>query len=410
MSDLGPEPGRDAAEVLLSPLRPLLSSILDRHQRALHEIPELAFEEHRTSAYLQSALAEMGLSSVRRVAGTGLAVELPRAGGGPTVMIRADMDGLPITEEAGHRPRSGIEGQMHACGHDGHMAIALAAAEAVARSNLEYRLPGRLIVLFQPAEESGGGARRIVESGVLDSLGVDLVLGLHLWSFAPLGEAIIPDGAVMASSDEFRVTFTGPGGHGALPHESRDVTLAAAHLVVALQGIVSRNIDPVEPAVITVGRLRAGDAPNVIPRSAEAYGTFRAGSAAVRGQLMHRIGEVAEAIGRVHGLAAEVDFGTGYPPTVNDSRVAERYRRAAAAVLGATSVRSGPPAMASEDFAFYLQARPGAFCLLGMADEASDSSHPHHSPAFKIAPSALPTAVEILLRAALDLMENPLDG
>lgn len=401
------DPEKDSAERLLAPLRPLLASLLERHYRALHEIPELAFEEHRTSAYLRAALAELDLSSVQEVAGTGLAVELPRGGEGPTVMLRADMDGLPITEEAGHLPLSSIEGQMHACGHDGHMAIALAAAAAVAKSSPDYRLPGRLIVLFQPAEESGGGARRIVESGLLDSLGVDYVLGLHLWSFAPLGEAIIPDGAVMASSDEFRVIFKGPGGHGALPHESHDTILAAAHLVVALQGVVSRNIDPAEPAVVTVGRLRAGDAPNVIPRTAEAYGTFRAASAAVRGQLMHRIGEVSEAIGRACGLAAEVDFGTGYPPTVNDPTVAERYRAAAAAVLGDARVRPGPPAMASEDFAFYLQARPGAFCLLGMGDEASDSSHPHHSPAFRIAPAVLPTAVEILLRAALRLLEDP---
>jgi len=407
MSRPRPDSAKDLTEELLGSLRPLLPSILERHYRALHEIPELAFEEHRTSAYLRSVLAELGLTSVREITGTGLIVKLPRAGEGPTIMLRAEMDGLPVTEDADHLPRSGIDGQMHACGHDGHMAVALAVAAAVAESSPDYRLPGRLVVLFQPAEESGGGARRIVESGLLDSLEVDYVLGLHLWSFAPLGEAIIPDGAVMASSDEFRVVFKGPGGHGALPHESRDTVLAAAHLVVALQGIVSRSIDPVEPAVVTVGRLRAGDAPNVIPRTAEAYGTFRAASAAVRGQLMHRIGEVSEAIGRVHGLIAEVDFGTGYPPTVNDSRVAGKYREAAAAVLGDAGVRSGPPAMASEDFAFFLQARPGAFCLLGMGDEASDSSHPHHSPAFRIAPAVLPMAVEILLRAAMGLLEDP---
>ncbi|MDQ7086364.1 MAG: amidohydrolase [Acidobacteriota bacterium] len=268
-------------------------------------------------------------------------------------------------------------------------------------------LPGRLLLLFQPAEEAGGGARRIVEAGWLDRLKVDFVLGLHLWSFAPLGQAIIPDATVLASSDEFQVRFGGPGGHGALPHETQDVVLAAAHLVVALQGVVSRDVDPVRPAVLTVGRLEAGRAPNVIPRQALVEGTFRAGDGETRARVLHRIGEVAHAIARVHGVDAEVDFGTGYPATVNDGAVAAVYRAAAEEVLGRSGVAAGPPTMASEDFAFYLQRRRGAFCLLGMADEAGGSHHPHHSPAFRVAEAALLPGLEILLLAAWSLMAAP---
>jgi len=375
--------------------------------RELHGIPELAFEERLTARYLAARLEALGLEPQVGIEGTGVIVEVPGGTSGPTVMLRADMDGLPIEEDPSHDPGSRHPGRMHACGHDGHMAIVLAAARAFATG--APPLPGRLLLLFQPAEEAGGGARRIVEAGWLDRLGVDFILGLHLWSFAPLGRAIIPDGTVLASSDEFQVGFHGPGGHGALPHESQDVVLAAAHLVVAMQSIVARDVDPVRPAVLTVGRLEAGKAPNVIPRRAEVQGTFRAGDGETRARVLHRIGEVAEAIARVHGVRAEVDFGTGYPATINDAGVAAVYRTAAAEVLGASAVAAGPPAMASEDFAFYLQHRRGAFCLLGMADEATGSAHPHHSPAFRIAEAALFPGLETMLLAAWSLMNEPPD-
>ncbi len=394
-------------ELLIDPRRDALEASVRDHYRKLHEIPELCFEEHETAAYLVAALRALGLEPRTGLAGTGVVVELPGAGEGPTVLLRADMDGLPVAEDPAHTLRSLTEGRMHACGHDGHMAIALGAAEAVTRGLGDARkLPGRLLVLFQPAEEGGGGAQRLVESGLLDELGVDHVLGLHLWSFLPLGEAIIPDRTVMASSDEFHIRLRGSGGHGALPHTTEDVVLAASQLVVALQSIVARNIDPVRPAVLTVGRLRAGDAPNVIPQEAELYGTFRAGDAEVRSRILERIGQVADATARAHGVEIEVDFGMGYPPTVNDPAVAGSFRASAAAVLGEAKVHAGPPAMASEDFAFYLRARPGAFCLLGMRDEESGAVHAHHSPHFKIAEPVLPLGLEILLRGALGLMER----
>jgi amidohydrolase len=379
-----------------------------RHRHALHEIPERGFEEHETARYLEHALAAHGIAARTGIAGTGLVAELPGAGPGPTVMLRSDMDGLPIEEDPTHVPRSRRPGFMHACGHDGHMAILLGVAEAVTRAQgaRPGPLPGRIVLLFQPAEENGPGAARVVEEGVLDAWNVDYVLGLHLWSFLPRGLAIVPDGHVMASSDEFHVYVGGKGGHGALPHEAQDVVLALSHLVVALQHVVSREIDPLKPAVLSVGKIAAGHACNVLPERGELHGTFRAPDGAVRGRILHRIGELAQAIALAHGVSVEVDFGTGYPPTVNDPKVARVLREAARAVLGESEVREGPPTMAAEDFAIYLQQRPGAFMLLGMRDEAQGAVHPHHNPRFRVADEVLPTGVEILIRAALRLMRG----
>ncbi|MBP7148792.1 MAG: amidohydrolase [Acidobacteria bacterium] len=375
------------------------------HRRALHEIPERGYEEHETSAYLQRALASLGIGTVP-VAGTGLVAELPGSGEGPTVMLRSDMDGLPIAEDESHEPRSRRPGFMHACGHDGHMSILLGVADAVAGALGDERLPGRLLLLFQPAEESSAGAARVVEEGTLERHGVDYVLGLHLWSFLEKGRAIVPDGTVMASADEFRVVLKGKGGHGALPHEARDVVVCLSHLVLALQGIVSREIDPLQPAVLSIGRIRAGDAANVLPERGELFGTFRAPNARVRGQILRRIGEMAEAVGKTHDIEAEVEFGTGYPPTVNDAAVAGLLRSAAADVLGAPGALPGPQTMAAEDFAMYLQRRPGAFMLLGMRDEAAGIVHPHHCAQFQVAEDVLPLGAEILLRGALRVMQS----
>ncbi len=383
-----------------------------QHRHALHEIPERGFEEHETAAYLRTALAACGIEARTGVAGTGLVAELPGAGPGPTVLLRSDMDGLPIEEDPEHAPRSRRPGFMHACGHDGHMAILLGVAETIARaqSGSAGTLPGRIVLLFQPAEENGPGAARVVEEGVLDTWGVDYVLGLHLWSFLPRGQAIIPDGHVMASSDEFHVTISGKGGHGALPHEAQDVVLALSHLVVTLQQVVAREIDPLKPAVLSVGKIAAGHACNVLPERGELHGTFRAPDGVVRGRILHRIGELAQAIALAHGVSVEVDFGTGYPPTVNDPKVARVLREAARAVLGESAVREGPPTMAAEDFAIYLQQRPGAFMLLGMRDPAQGAIHPHHNPRFRVADEVLPIGVEIMLRAALRLMRGEAAG
>jgi amidohydrolase len=397
-------------ERLVGPFREHLPEVLGRDYRELHAIPELAFRENQTALYLADRLRHLGLEPRTGLAGTGLIVELPGGGEGPTVVLRADMDALPVVEAPTHDPRSQHEGLMHACGHDGHMAMALGVAETLAgagaRAAPQDRLPGRILLMFQPAEESGGGASLIVDDGWLDEVGADYVLGTHLWSGTPLGEMICPDDAVMASSDEFSIVLKGPGGHGALPHTSRDLVLAASHLIVALHGIVSRDVDPVCPAVLTVGRIESGTAPNIIPVEARLDGTFRTADGATRGLVLHRIGELCQGFAVAHGIEVEVDFGRGYPPTVNHAMAAAALRRAAGRVLGETNVHTGPMCMASEDFAFYLQARAGAFCLLGIRDEAEGVVHAHHTPEFRISEKAMPWGVEILIGGALELMEK----
>jgi amidohydrolase len=286
------------------------------------------------------------------------------------------------------------------------MAIVLGVAHAASRLDAGVTLPGRIVALFQPGEEHGAGASQVLEQGCLDQFNVDYVIGLHLWSYLPRGVVLAPAGPVMASSDEFRVTLTGLGGHGALPHRANDLVLAAAHLVQALQVIVARNVDPVAPAVVSVGRITAGQAANVLPDRAEIEGTFRAADRETRGLIMHRIGELADLVARVHGARAEVDFGVGYPPSVNDPEVAAIVQDAARATLGPDSVRTGPMTMAAEDFAYLLQARPGVMFLLGMRDEAAGVVHPHHSPQFRLSEEVLPVGLEIMLRSAVRLMRR----
>ncbi len=372
------------------------------HRRALHEIPELAFEERATSSYVAGRLADLGLSPRTGIAGTGVLAELPGSDGGRTILLRADMDGLPVEEPADHEPCSRHPGRMHACGHDAHMAILLGIAEGVAQAAAAGApFPGRLLLLFQPAEETGGGAARVIREGVLDEHGVEAVLGLHAWSSLPAGTVLVPDGPVMASSDEFFAVFRGPGGHGAMPHAARDTVLALAEGIVALQGIVSRDVDPVAPAVVTVGRVAAGTAPNVLPPVAELAGTARAGEPGTRTVLRERIPRVLEAAAAARDVRVEVSFGHGNPPVVNDPLVAARVREAAALVPGVERVLTGPMTMAAEDFGLYLERRPGAFCLLGMGDPARGTDRPHHSPGFRVNDAVLGPGMELLLRSAL---------
>ncbi len=392
----------------LSALASGLSATIVAHRRALHEIPELSFEERETAQYLERALRNLGLEPRTGLGGThGLVVELPGAGPGPTVMIRADMDALPIDENSAHLVRSRYPGRMHACGHDGHMAVALGVAEAVTALGRTVTLPGRVVVIFQPAEESGGGAAKLVQAGVLDDLSIDYVLGLHLWSYLQRGQAIIPDGTVMASADEFRITLGGKGGHGALPHLSQDVVVGVAHLISALQTVVSRNVDPLKPAVLTIGHVAAGTAPNVLPEIAMLHGTFRAPDSATRDLMLARIKAIADGVARSLDLELSIEIDGDYPPTVNHPPVARAMREAARTVLGVAGVLEGPPTMAAEDFSVYLQHRPGAFMLLGMRDESRGVIHPHHSPQFLVLEETLAQGAEILLRTAVSVMQHP---
>jgi amidohydrolase len=375
------------------------------HRQALHRIPELAYHEFKTAQYVADALRAIGLTPQVGYAGTTAVIaEFGDAQRGPCVMLRADMDALPIEQSAQHALRSEHSGRMHACGHDGHMAIALGAASCLMQAVRDRSLPGRIVLVFQPAEEAGGGAKRLIDAGLFEQFGIDVVLGLHLWSYTPRGVAIVPDGTVMASADEFRITLEGKGGHGALPHMAQDVVVALAQLVTMLQTIVSRSIDPLQPAVVTIGRLDAGSAPNVLPQSAMLHGTYRAPNPALRQVIAERIESITHGVAAAYGLRGQITTEDGYPPTVNHPPVARQLREAAAAVLGEGQVLTGPPTMAAEDFSFYLEKRPGAFMLLGMRDEQAGIVHPHHSAQFEVNDAVLVTGVEILLRAAAALL------
>jgi len=377
-----------------------MGSRLVEWRRDLHRHPELGFEEHRTGRFLASRLRELDLEVRTGLARTGV-VGILRAPHPtrPAVLLRSDMDGLPVQEVSGREYGSRVPGKMHACGHDGHMAMLLGAASLLAARRQEI---GRHVLFcFQPAEEGGGGAREMIEAGVLDLVETGEVFALHLWSLFPSGTLHVRSGPIMASQDEFRARIVGLGGHAALPHRALDPVVAAAQAVTALQAVVSRSVDPVQPAVVNVGSLHAGSAPNVIPEDARLEGTLRSFAEDVREILRARVRETLEGCARAAGCALEFELKPGYPAVRNDPAAVERVRAAASEVLGATNVIEAAPMAAAEDFAYFLERVPGAFAFLGAGNEALGITAPHHGPSFDIDESVLPRGAELLARLAL---------
>lgn len=384
------------SQILLQAERDLLVAT----RRDLHRHPELGFQEHRTAAIVAERLRAAGYEVRTGVAVTGVVGTLRGgAGEGPTLLLRADMDALPIQEECTHDFVSTAPGKMHACGHDAHVAIGLAVAERLARSRSEWS--GTVRYVFQPAEEGGGGALRMVQEGVLE--GVDAALGLHVWLGLPSGVVGVVDGPQMAGSGDFRLTIRGRGGHGAIPDETIDATLVASQVVVALQSIVSRNVSPLETAVISVGTFRSGTATNAISSLAVLQGTMRAFREEILSELRVRLDRVAAGVCAALGAEYELDFGDApNPPTVNDPAMAEHVRRAAREVVGEEGIRSDPGVrtMAAEDFSEFSGRVPGCYFFVGGYREAIGAVHPHHSPRFDLCEEAMPVAVEVLERAA----------
>jgi amidohydrolase len=364
---------------------------LVRWRRELHQIPELAFAERDTQAYLMAELGRLGID-FRPVAGTGLVAEVYGASAGPLVAVRADMDALPLDEQSDEPFASCNPGRMHACGHDGHMAIALGLA---ARLVHERTFSGTVRFLFQPAEEAPpGGALAMIREGALD--GVASILGLHLWSTDPLGVVGIRPGPIMANADQFRIRIVGQGGHGSAPHETRDAVLVAAETVVNLQTIVSRRLSPLEPAVVTCGTLHAGQVFNVIAGTAEITGTVRTLTESTREAVEAAMRQIVEGTAAMHGARAEVTYERGYPALVNHSEVVTRWRQA---IGDFAPVVECPPKMTGEDFSYYLQHRPGAYLFVGAQPAAQ--AFPHHSPQFRLNEAALPIGVEVLYRGVM---------
>lgn len=336
-------------------------------RRHLHRHPELSFAEQETAAYLAAQLREMGYEPQTGIGGHGIkAVLAGGRGAGRTIALRADMDALPIHEETGLPFASERPGVMHACGHDVHTAVLLGAARAL--RGLQGELSGNVVFVFQPAEESNpGGASLMIRDGVLENPHVDAIFGLHVWPYADAGVMTFGAGPKLAAPDEFDVVITGRGGHGARPHETVDAVYVGAQVIVALQGIVSRSVDPFQPAVVTVGSLHGGTKHNIIAGAARIQGTIRSMTAAVRELAHRRLHEVVQGVCAAYGATAEVRIDTGYPVLVNNPEMTEVARQAAVAALGADHVKEMQPTMGGEDFAFYLQKVPGSFARLGSA-------------------------------------------
>ncbi len=335
---------------------------MTRWRRDLHAHPELAFEEHRTADFVAVRLEEFGLTVSRGLARTGLVATIS-SGSGPAIGLRADMDALPMREANTFAHRSRYDGRMHACGHDGHTTMLLGAAQYLSERQ-DFR--GIVHLIFQPAEESAGGGRVMIEEGLFEQFPVDVVYGMHNWPGLPAGKFAIRPGPIMAATDSFEIILSGQGAHAAMPHLGSDTIVAAAALISGLQTLVSRSADPIDPAVVSVTRVEAGSAWNVLPAEAVIRGTIRSMRAATRDLLVGGMRRIAAGVAAAHDVHADVRFIQGYPATVNDAQAAETAAAAAARVVGAENVNCETmPSMGAEDFAFMLEARPGAYIHIG---------------------------------------------
>lgn len=376
-------------------------SVLERMvaiRRDLHKHPELAFAEFRTAECVARELAACGLSVRTGIGGTGVVGTLAR-GDGPAIGLRADMDALPITEETQLPYRSARPGIMHACGHDGHVAMLLAAAHHLAAMD---DLRGTVHFIFQPAEECEGGGRAMVTDGLFRDHPCDSVWGLHIWPGLPVGRFATRAGAIMASFDTFEIVVQGSGTHAAMPERGNDPFMVTAELVMALQTIVSRRLNPLCPAVVSVTQIHGGDAWNVIPERVTIRGTVRCLDETVRGRIETLIAEIGTGVAVAHGCRAEVRYIHGYPSTVNTADSVPWVARAASRAAGEGACDSDvAPSMASEDFAFMLQAAPGAYAWIG-ADGAVPS-RPLHNPGFDFNDATLPLGAAYWIALARDL-------
>ena len=367
-------------------------------RRDLHRHPELAHQEHRTAREVARRCRALGFTVTEGVGGTGVLAEIAGAGSGPTVLYRADMDALPVTERDDGRPvRSEVPGVMHACGHDGHMAIAIGAGAVIAALRDEWR--GRLRLCFQPAEETATGALPMIEAGAL--AGVDRALGIHLWTGIEVGRVAVTPGPLFGSADEFRLVIRGRAGHGGLPHLSVDPVLAAAEVVVALQTLVAREVAPGSTAVVTIGMIRGGQAFNVIAEEVELRGTVRAADEQLRRRLLRRVEEVAGGVASALRAEAAYQLVAGCPPVVSDPEVAEAVRRAATDAVGSDHVEVARPLTVGDDMAYFLEHVPGCYFLVGAGDPALTERPPHHHPGFDIDERALEVGLSTVTRALL---------
>lgn len=372
-------------------------------RRDLHMHPELGFEEHRTAGIAADRLRRLGFDVHTGIGRTGVVGVIKGRKPGSTVMLRADMDALPILEENTHAYRSRADGKMHACGHDGHVAMLLGAAELIAAGKDD--LAGTVCLLFQPAEEGHGGARAMIEDGVLERFGIQRAYGLHLNTKLPAGVLGFREGPFYASSDSVEIEVLGVGGHGSAPHDAVDPIYTAANFITSVQQIVSRHVDPLEPAVVTIGAIHGGTIHNVIPRTVRMLGTVRAFSEDVRNAMPERIERVLKSCCDAMGASYEFEYLWRYPVTSNDADQTKYARALAQRMFGDERIVTADKLMGAEDFSFFAQRVPACFYSLGARGDAS-TSNPHHSSTFDIDESSLAAGVAMMTALAFDAPHN----
>ncbi|TRV44224.1 MAG: amidohydrolase [Microcystis panniformis Mp_MB_F_20051200_S9] len=366
-------------------------------RRQIHQKPELGFQEHLTASLISQTLTKYRIDHQTGIADTGIVATIAGSQPGPVLALRADMDALPIAEANQVPYCSQHPGQMHACGHDGHTAIALGTAVYLAQNR--HHVKGTVKIIFQPAEEGPGGAKPMIEAGVLKNPDVDGIIGLHLWNNLPLGTVGVKNGPLMAAVESFDLQIQGRGGHGAIPHQTVDSILVAAQIVNALQTIVARNLNPLDAAVVTVGKLAAGTARNVIADSANLSGTVRYFNPQLGGYFRQRMEEIIAGICQSQGASYQFDYWQLYPPVINHDQMAELVRSIAAQVVETPAgIVPECQTMGGEDMSFFLQEVPGCYFFLGSANPELGLAYPHHHPRFDFDESVLTMGVEIFVR------------
>jgi amidohydrolase len=364
-------------------------------RRDVHRHPELGFEERRTSALVQAQLKAFGLKP-KVLAGTGVSALVEGKAPGKTLMMRSDLDGLPIQEENDVPYKSANDGVMHACGHDFHVAILLGTTKGLVAEKPER---GRVKLNFQPAEEGLNGAGAMIRDGIMESPKVDGVLGYHIWQEIPVGKIGVVTGPCMAAVDRFQVTLTGKGGHAAYPQRSVDPVLIAAHVVTALQSIVSRNVSALDTAVVTVGQLHTGSAFNIIPPNAVLEGTVRTFSKEAGREIPRRFRSIVNGVARALGGSAEIEYVREHSPVVNDAAMADFVREVARDVVGKRNVIDAEPSMGGEDHAAYQEIAPGCYTFIG-AGRRKGEVYPHHHPRFNPDEDVLEIGTALMTEAA----------
>lgn len=374
-------------------------------RRDFHAHPELGFHEVRTAGVVAQELNKLGLEFNTGVAGTGVVALLEGAKPGPVILVRADMDALPILEETGAEYASQNPGVMHACGHDGHTAVLLTVAKMLMAHRDE--LAGTVKLMFQPAEEGMGGAEGMISAGVLENPKVDRVLGLHVWNEQPVGWFGISNGPMMAGAEIFKIKVVGKGGHGAAPHLSIDPVLAAAQIICALQGIVARNVEPLRTAVVSVTTIHGGDAFNVIPPAVEMTGTIRTFEPEVRALILHRFDEIVHGVAAAMGCTATIDMECISPATVNQAETASHVQTCARQLFPDAKIETtNYITMGSEDFAFLLEKVPGCFFFVGSANPEKRLDAGHHHPKFDFDEEVLPRAAALMTASVINLLSG----